>query len=223
MSSKDMLGVAVRMLVTLPTQVLGIVCDLLQKLSDPDWVEAAKKFLRKEEISWAKEPQTTKPEPLFIPIGTVAIPATKTPLIARDRFVVNTEPDAPVKISYLGDNFKEWFLDKIEEPFESSTLRSAKLSRSSVDGPIIAELGGEEKAETTLTELFSLLEKQPDGKPGSLLTNGWWNILYIKDANRVLRAVFARWDGHGWGLFADAVASPSPWLGGNPFFSRDSR
>ena len=48
-----MLGVAVRKLVTLPAQVLGIVCDLLEKFSDPEWVEAAKRFLRKEE-SWPK-------------------------------------------------------------------------------------------------------------------------------------------------------------------------
>ncbi len=43
-----MLGTAVRMLVTLPANVLGIVCDHLGKLSDPEWVEATKKFLRKE-------------------------------------------------------------------------------------------------------------------------------------------------------------------------------
>jgi len=51
--SKDMLGVAVRKLVTLPIQVLGVVCDLLEKLSDPKWVEATKKFLRKEN-PWVK-------------------------------------------------------------------------------------------------------------------------------------------------------------------------
>ena len=46
--SKDMLGIAVRKLVTLPIQILGIVCDLLEKLSDPEWVEALRKFLRKQ-------------------------------------------------------------------------------------------------------------------------------------------------------------------------------
>jgi hypothetical protein len=56
MSAKDMLGVAVRKLVTLPGAVLGIVCDLLEKCSDPEWVEATKRFLRKEE-PWPK-PQT---------------------------------------------------------------------------------------------------------------------------------------------------------------------
>ena len=49
-----MLGVAVRKLVTLPAQVLGIVCDLLEKLSDPEWLEASKKFLRKEN-PWPKQ------------------------------------------------------------------------------------------------------------------------------------------------------------------------
>jgi len=47
--SKDMLGIAVRKLVTLPSPMLGIVCDHLDKLADPVWVNATKKFLRKEE------------------------------------------------------------------------------------------------------------------------------------------------------------------------------
>lgn len=57
--SKDMLGIAIRKLVTLPNNVLGIVCDLLEKLSDPEWVMALKKFLRKEnpwpEHQWREE------------------------------------------------------------------------------------------------------------------------------------------------------------------------
>lgn len=43
-----MLGIAVRKLVTLPNSTLGLVCDLLEKLSDTEWVEPVKKFLRKE-------------------------------------------------------------------------------------------------------------------------------------------------------------------------------
>ena len=57
--SKDMLGIAIRKLVTLPNNVLGIVCDLLEKLIDPEWVMALKKFLRKEnpwpEHQWREE------------------------------------------------------------------------------------------------------------------------------------------------------------------------
>lgn len=60
--SKDMLGIAVRKLVTLPSQILGIVCDLLEKISDPEWVEELKKFLRKEPC-WSRIVQMfTAPE-----------------------------------------------------------------------------------------------------------------------------------------------------------------
>ncbi len=55
MSNKDMLGIVVRKLVRLPFSSLGIVCDLLEKLSeDPEWVDATKKFLRKEN-PWVKQ------------------------------------------------------------------------------------------------------------------------------------------------------------------------
>ena len=72
----------------------------------------------------------------------MTVAATTTLFVARDRFVVNTGKKAPVKISYLGDNFKDWFLRKEEQAFEGSTLKYGKLSRSSVDGPILKELGG---------------------------------------------------------------------------------
>src|SRR3989344_6437995 len=52
--SKNMLGVAVRKIVTLPSNTLGLVRDLLEKLSDPEWVGATKKFLRKEN-SWGEK------------------------------------------------------------------------------------------------------------------------------------------------------------------------
>ncbi len=62
MSSKDMLGVAVRKLVTLPPQVLGTVCDLLEKMSDPYWVTAFKRFLRHENPWPEKTQEETKAE-----------------------------------------------------------------------------------------------------------------------------------------------------------------
>lgn len=37
--------------------------------------------------------------------------------MAKDRFVIDTSSNAKAKISFLGDNFKAWFLGKVEEPF----------------------------------------------------------------------------------------------------------
>ncbi|MFA6536473.1 MAG: hypothetical protein WCT25_03545, partial [Candidatus Paceibacterota bacterium] len=143
------------------------------------------------------------PAPLLEFISMVRIPATASKFVAKDRFVVNTGPDAPVKISYLGDNFTAWFLSgegKTEDPIGKQVILSHKLLRSAHDvllpgdeQAIIPELGCEERAETTLTEMFYLMEKQKDGEVGVLLNNGWANIFYIKDHAGVLRAVRVRW------------------------------
>ncbi|MDO8183631.1 MAG: hypothetical protein Q7T49_01415 [bacterium] len=89
-------------------------------------------------------------------VGTVTISATTGYFIAKEKFKLKKDGGI---CSYLGDNFKAWFGDKVEDPITKQTLRHAKLRQASVDSPIIAELGGEVKAETTLSELFSLMEK----------------------------------------------------------------
>ncbi len=162
---------------------------------------------------------------LLKPIGTVAIAPTKGVFIAREKFVVNTKWNAAVKIAYIWDEFTSWFMDKTEQPFEGSTLKYGTLSRSSVDGPIIAELGGEEKAETTLAEVFALMSAQPNGEKGALLTNGYANIFYVRDAKGVLRAVGVYWaaDDCGWRVRARSVTYPNTWRGGDQVFSRNSR
>jgi hypothetical protein len=180
------------------------------------------------------------PQPLLIPVGTVNIAATMEPFVARTRFVVNTKKDAAVKISCLGDNFKAWFLGKTEAPFAGSTLKYGKLSRRSVDGPIITDLGGNEKAASSLAEPFALMAQQPNGEDGALLNNGWANIFYVEDEVRtpedeafayvnvagkkvVLRTVYVYWYGDGWSVHANPVSNPLEWNDDDQVFSRDSR
>ncbi|MEK7078086.1 MAG: hypothetical protein AAB911_00805 [Patescibacteria group bacterium] len=218
--SKDMFGIAVRKLVTLPAQALGIVCDLLEKLSDPEWIEATKKFLRKEN-PWELESPLGS---LLEFLGAITVPATTERFVAKDKFKEDTSRKAEVKIYGTGSNFDNWFLGKIEGPIPESTLQSHRLCQPSVDGPILAELGGETKAETTLTEVHALMAKQPKGEDGVLLTNGWANIFYVKDVNGLLRAVgafcFAGYG--GWYVFARSVESPHVWYADGRVFSRSS-
>lgn len=149
---------------------------------------------------------------------TFTAPAGK--FVVRDHFTVDTGEKAKVKISYLGDNFQDWFLGKIEEHAGGEiTLRGRNLNRSSVDGPIIAELGSEAKAETTLAEVFALMEKQGNREEGALFTNGYANIFYVRDANGVLRAVSLIWLDGGWRVSALSVASPRGWRAGLRVFS----
>ena len=155
-------------------------------------------------------------------IGNVDVLATKKKFVAKKKFIIDTSDKAKIKISYLGDNFQEWFLSKTEKSIEATKLRYSRLTECSVDEPIITELGGEEKAETTLTEVFSLMEKQPNGKDGDLLNNGYANIFYVRDADGVFRAVSVRWGVGGWGVDASTLEGPDGWVVGRQIFSRNS-
>jgi hypothetical protein len=158
-------------------------------------------------------------------ISTIVVPATTTKFVAKNKFVVNTDDNAQVKIFCVWDNFTTWFLSgkgKTEGPITEQTLRYHKLRTSSVDGPIITELGGKAKAETTLSEMFSLMERQKGGEAGVLLTNGYANIFYAKDTSGTLRAVGVGWYGDGWYVYARSVEYPRDWSDGFRVFSRNS-
>jgi len=161
------------------------------------------------------------PSELLELIGTVTTPATTENFIASEHFIVNTKKGAPVKISYLSENFEKWFLGKNEVPVAEAVLRYHKLLKNSVDAPIISELGGESEVERSLSQMFSLMERQTSGE-NILLTNGYANIFYIKDITGVLRAVFCGWDGVGWIVDASSVAGPGGWNADDRVFSRSS-
>lgn len=215
----------------------GPLNQLIVNLGGQDsnqWEEELKKFLRKEpcwgngNVTQVAQSKTT-PSILEL-VGAVVVPATTGQFVAKDEFVVNTKRNAPVKISAVWDNFTSWFLSgdgKIEDPISEQTLRYHKLRKASVDGPIINELGGEAKAETTLSEMFFLMkkqnnEKQKNGESRVLLNNGCANIFYIRDVAGVLCAVSVHWCDGGWVIFADSVDDKNKWGDGRRVFSRNS-
>lgn len=155
-------------------------------------------------------------------LGTTTTSATSEKFVAKEKF---REDSKEVKFYGFWSNFTNWFLagdGKIEEPIGEQELRYGNLTKNSVDGPIIEDLGGEAKAESTLTELYDLLKKQANGEEGDLLTNGSVNIFYIRDTNGVLCAVVVRWDGVGWYVGADSVESLNVWAVGRRVLSRNS-
>ncbi len=154
-------------------------------------------------------------------IATVTVPVTTDKFVAKDNFKVDTGCKAKVKISYLSDNFKSRFLGKKEEPFFGSILYGRQLKRNSVDGPILSELGGQGKAETTLTEIYAIMAAQSNGEVGNLLNNGWANIFYVGDVNKALCAVVVSWHGGGWRVDAYSVGAPDKWVDGYRVFSRN--
>lgn len=155
-------------------------------------------------------------------LGTVKTLATTEKFVAKQKFVKDSKE---IKFYGIWDNFTAWFLPgdgKIEEHVGEQMLSYGNLTKGSVDGPIIEELGGEAKAETTLSAIYGLLLKQPKGEEGALLTNGYANIFYVRDTSGVLRAVHVGWDDDGWGVGAYSVENAGEWFAGYRVFSANS-
>ena len=148
--------------------------------------------------------------------------ATTNKFIAKDNFVVNSKDSAIVKISHINKEFKDWFINKIEDPFIGSIICGRDLTKKSVDDLILSELGGQGNAESTLTEIYAMMKNQAKGNAGILLTNGYDNIFYARDINNALRAVDVYWSGVDWYVGAYSLGYPLKWAAGYRVFSRNS-
>lgn len=205
----------------MPGKLNALVKNIMRQTGETDANEAVR-LINSGEWVLTKVAQAIKN--ILESVGTIVVSATTGTFIAREKFVVGTDRKTRVKINHISNDFTEWFLSgggKIEDPIGEQTLRYQALKQSSIDSPIIAELGGEPKVETTLTEVFSLMEKQPNGEEGVLLNNGWANIFYVRDKNNILRTMHMYWYG-GWNAHAYSVEDPITWRDGYRAFSRNS-
>lgn len=154
-------------------------------------------------------------------LGESTITLTSDRFVANDHFVVDMSARAKVKISYLGDNFKANFLGMVEETTKGGkiTVRHRRLLKDSWDKEIIAQLGAGPMVTTPLVAIFALMAEQGNGENGTLLTNGYANIFYIRDANGTLWAVLVSWFGGGWDVNAHSVSDPGGWYARYRVFS----
>lgn len=141
-------------------------------------------------------------DPLLSPRSTITLPPTTENFVTRNRFVLAMDPKK-VMIGYILGDFVTWFMGKVEAPVAESTLRYYELQRNAPDEDILAGVGGEARAETTLTEIFSLMERQRLGKDGILAINGWENIFFVRDQAGTLRSVAVHWCDSAW--YVDAA------------------
>lgn len=157
-------------------------------------------------------------EPLLALIRVYDISAMPISFIAKEKFVVDTSNRAKVKISYLGKEFQEKFLGKIESAWGSYWLRRYKLLWDLDDDRIISEIGNKNVIKSTLYGIFSLMEKQGHGQSGALLTNGHKNIFYIYNDEGNLWSVNCFWRDDGWLIYADCIIASPSWLDGDQVF-----
>lgn len=171
-----------------------------------------------------------KPNPQVLRfIDEITLPARTEQFVPREKYVVNTKRGSHVKICYIDPDFTAWFGDKVEEPTAGTTLRRHALNRPSVFVPAMKEV---EDAgfvtETMPSQLFSMLEQQPDGpksKLEMLLTNGYANLFKMIDINGSARLVIVFWHDEyvGWSVRVRGVLDSGRWTGEHRFFFSSSR
>jgi len=127
---------------------------------------------------------------------SIVVPPTKTFFYVKNHFKENSQNG--LKISFLGKNFKKDFLEKIEEPFMGSRISPYSFqffTENLYNAMVINSIGGRKKAETTLTEMCSLLSKKPTVAEISLDYN---NFFYVRNQSNVLCVIWAYWVKDGW-------------------------
>ena len=159
-----------------------------------------------------------KAERTYRILRPVASPTVSRPFKADDTFFSKS---SGVKMVPHGSNFTAWFAGKVHEDVPEGMLVPFTLTQSANDSEVITDLGGEEKAEVTLAEIWRLMKRQANGEEGVLLNNGWANIFYVRDVNLVLRAVRVLWSGDGWRAGASALGGYW-WCDDRQVFSRNS-
>lgn len=146
---------------------------------------------------------------LFEFIETRMLPAIGKFVIAEKLRVGETVDG--IMVGWIGDNIKNHFLGKKEKAVKAAEVRESKLLKAKRDPAIIAELGGDEKAEITFGQFWEFLKT---------VDRSLWYVSYIRDTNDVLWAVDASWSSGGLYIGADSVDFPGSWRPGSRFVSR---
>ena len=131
--------------------------------------------------------------------------------VAKDHLKIGTGPNDTPKISGMGTNFKNWHLNTVEEMKAISKLVPFVFPVTMYDRDIIVQLGGVQKAITSLTDIWAKIKLQPEGPKspaGDLLTNGYANLFYVpQPVNKLDGNRFSYIDLEGKEIF-DQVADP---------------
>lgn len=140
--------------------------------------------------------------------SSILIPATTENFVAKENFSNDV-----IKISFMGRNFKEWFLSKVESPFPGGLVYGYRLNKS---------LFNEKLAGITLFEFFNIIKRQANGEIGSLFINGRVNVFYVYDIGNTLRTIKIFWYDGGWYIRAFPLESPKDNRVGSQVFSNEN-
>ncbi len=125
--------------------------------------------------------------------------------------------DENIKVAFIEDGFGYSFNDLSEGPLPERVLCGYNLCREERDRSLI-EFAGEDLATVHLTDLLTMLLKQPNGEPGDLIIDSSANIFYVLDSKKKRCAAIAYWTKFGWCLDVHVITDKNQWLIGNRVF-----
>ncbi|MFZ2038522.1 MAG: hypothetical protein WAV11_01095 [Minisyncoccia bacterium] len=92
---------------------------------------------------------------------------------------------------YVEENFRDCFFQQVVRVRGEQTLSSYRLKEFTGDKVIRSELGPNH--EIDLAAVFHLINQQPNGEDGILLTKGFNVFFVINDITKVVQEVTAHW------------------------------
>lgn len=193
----------------------GALSDILEA-SEPFDREAHRRLLGLEPLS---------PRLLAL-ISATTIPARTWRFLPKDAFSVNIREDAHVKISHVEPRFIEWFGEKVIDWAPEVSLRWYAFMRPATFASAVKEIGSEAVVKANPGDLYSLLERQPNGPRGRVelsLADGHASLFEMEDVRGVDRLVLAHWPGAGWCIDALPIADLTKWSPRSLIFFRNAR
>lgn len=153
---------------------------------------------------------------IFDQVGIVDLPETGK-FIPSEHF---TYEGKEVAIFDIKNEFKSCYFSKIEKSQKEVQLNISTLTKDDVMlATFFALLRS--RIETTLSNIWELLKRQPNGEPGVLLTKGnLSNVFFVRDIEGHLSAVKITYGKIGWCI--DANTYGGIWTKGDRIFSRNS-
>lgn len=133
--------------------------------------------------------------------GSIIVPATNELFIAKHRIPERRAPGEKRANAYMGVDFVTDFSEKLEEPLQECSICYGTLSHRDPNLSIIDQFCGQGLAETKLTHVFWLADRQPTWNridPCVLLANGFGNCFCVRNVRDefrlvLLRHIDARW------------------------------
>jgi hypothetical protein len=146
-------------------------------------------------------------------VSSVLVPASDKKFIVADKFIEGKHQNAKVIIHSWDDNFRQGFINKIEDPYPSVILQARDLRREADDCQILHHLEQLEVKSPAVSvgEIYDQMCRQPDDFSTALFSYTHANMCYAVDTAGQLRGLVVFYCCGGFIIYAYDFKRPGKW------------